>query len=315
MTEPKIVEFEAAGKGERLDKLLVAHFGDELTRSQIKGLIKDGRITVNGGPFKPGVRLKGGERIRVEMPEPREDVNVAPEPIELNILYEDDVLALIEKPAGLVVHPGAGNETGTLVNALLDRFPEISQITYAAKRRGIVHRLDKDTSGLILTAKNARAMHRLMSQFQARTVEKVYLALVEKAPRTNIGRIEVPLGRDPVQRRKMAVTRHGRPAISEFEVLEQFPSGQALVRVKLLTGRTHQVRVHMAFVNAPLVGDQLYGRKRQRIRISRQFLHAHKLCFDHPMTGERMCFESPLPPDLTAVLDELRAGKEVTHES
>lgn len=306
MDDSQVYEFTADTPGERLDRLIVAHVGDALTRSQIQALIKSGKVTVNGAAAKPAVKLKGGETIRMEVPPPKDDQTVEPEPIELKIVYEDDDLAVIDKPAGLVVHPGAGNERGTLVNAILARWPEIGEMNYAPKRRGIVHRLDKETSGLILVAKHARAMNRLMRQFQQRTVEKIYLALVERAPRTPTGRIDVPLARDPNERRKMRAQHGGRPAISEFEVIERFKTGQALVRVKLLTGRTHQIRVHMAFMEAPIVGDSLYGWRRQRIRLRRQFLHATHLCFDQPTTGERLCFDSPLPPELAATLEALR---------
>lgn len=306
MDDSQVYEFTADTPGERLDRLIVAHVGDALTRSQIQALIKSGKVTVNGAAAKPAVKLKGGETIRMEVPPPKDDQTVEPEPIELKIVYEDDDLAVIDKPAGLVVHPGAGNERGTLVNAILARWPEIGEMNYAPKRRGIVHRLDKETSGLILVAKHARAMNRLMRQFQQRTVEKIYLALVERAPRTPTGRIDVPLARDPNERRKMRAQHGGRPAISEFEVIERFKTGQALVRVKLLTGRTHQIRVHMAFMEAPIVGDSLYGWRRQRIRLGRQFLHATHLCFDQPTTGERLCFDSPLPPELAATLEALR---------
>jgi 23S rRNA pseudouridine1911/1915/1917 synthase len=306
MTDSQMIEFAVERPGERLDKIIVDKVGDALTRSQIQALIKDGKVTVNGGRVKAGVRLKGGETIRMEVPPPVIDESVEPEPITLNIVYEDDDIAVIDKPAGLVVHPGAGNERGTLVNAILARWPEIAQIHIAPKRRGIVHRLDKDTSGLILVAKNGRAMHRLMGQFQKRTVDKVYVALLEREPPTPTGRIDAPIMRDPNNRRKMAAQRGGKPALSEFEVVERFKSGQALVRVKLLTGRTHQIRVHMLFLDAPIVGDTLYGWRRQRIRLKRQFLHAAHLCFDQPTTGERLCFDSPLPPELEAALAELR---------
>jgi 23S rRNA pseudouridine1911/1915/1917 synthase len=212
---------------------------------------------------------------------------------------------VINKPAGLIVHPGSGNETGTLVNALLARYPQIIEMNYAPKRRGIVHRLDKDTSGLILVAKNSIAMTRLTAQFQHRTVEKTYIALLERMPKTSTGRIEVPIARDPVRRKKMAVSREGRPAVTEFTVVERFNDGRVLVRVKPLTGRTHQIRVHMAFIGCPIVGDDLYGYRKQRL-LDRQFLHASRLCFDHPRTGERLCFEVPLPDDLEAVLSTLR---------
>lgn len=304
--EPQTIEFTAPA-GERFDKTIVAHVGERLTRMQIQALIKDGLALVNGKPEKPGVRLKGGETIHLTIPPTPEDTTVEPEPIELDVLYEDDEIAVIDKPAGLVVHPGTGNPTGTLVNAILARFPRIAAINYAPQRRGIVHRLDKDTSGVILVAQNAPALQRLMRQFQDRTVEKLYITLVERTPKTTTGRINVPIDRDPNDRKKMSVQPKGRPAISEFAVLETFPDGQALVQIRLLTGRTHQIRVHMAYIGSPVVGDRVYGFRKQRLAVKGQFLHASRLCFDHPRTGERMCFEAPLPPRLTSVLEALRA--------
>jgi 23S rRNA pseudouridine1911/1915/1917 synthase len=305
---PEQLQFTVTTPGERLDKILVAKLGERLSRAQIQALIREGGVTVNGGSVKAGVKLKGGEQISVTLleptPSPEEDT-VEPEPIPLQVIYEDRDIAVIDKPAGLVVHPGAGNPTGTLVNALLARYPQIAEMAYAPRRRGIVHRLDKDTSGLILVALRSPALRRLAAQFQARTVEKEYLALLEKTPRTSVGRIDVPIARDPKQRTKMAALRNGRPAVSEFSVVERFKDGRALVRVKLLTGRTHQIRVHMAFIGCPIVGDSVYGYRKQRL-LHGQFLHAARLCFDHPRTGERLCFESPLPVHLSAILDDLR---------
>lgn len=298
--------FTVETPGERLDKIIVAQVGDAVTRTQIQTLIRDGSVTVNGAAVKAGVKLKGGETIQVTLPEAISSPAVLPEAIALTVVYEDDDLAVINKPAGLVVHPGAGNETGTLVNAILARWPEIGEMTYEPKRRGIVHRLDKDTSGLILVAKNARALNRLMRQFRDRTVEKRYIALLERAPRTPTGRVDVPLMRDPNDRTKMAARRGGRPAISEFRVVERFEEGPVLVEVDLLTGRTHQIRVHMAFIEAPIVGDTTYGQRRARYGLRRQFLHAAHLCFDQPTSGEMLCFDAPLPPELEAVLVKLR---------
>ncbi|MEP7292763.1 MAG: RluA family pseudouridine synthase [Chloroflexota bacterium] len=298
------IEFIVASGGERLDKIIAARVGERLTRTQIQTLIHDGQVVVNGALVKAGVKLKGGERIVVTVPPPAEDESVEAEPIPLHVVYEDDDLAVIDKPAGLVVHPGAGNPSGTLVNAILSRWPEIGEMNYYPKRRGIVHRLDKDTSGLILVAKNAPTLHRLMGQFQKRTVEKSYLALLERTPKTATGRIDAPIGRDPANRRKRAVMREGRPAVSEFTIVERLPDGKALVQVKLLTGRTHQIRVHMAFIGCPIVGDSMYGFRKSSVR--GQFLHAARLCFDQPRTNERLCFESPLPERLEAVLTSLR---------
>ncbi len=310
MAEPQTLEFKVdpAAVGERLDKIIVAHVGDALTRTQIQTLIKEGNVTVNDKPEKASLRLKGGEHIRVLVPPPTNDTAVEPEVIDLDILYEDEDFAVVNKPAGLVVHPGAGNEKGTLVNAILARYPQIAEMNYVPKRRGIVHRLDKDTSGVILIAKNAPTMQKLMRQFQDRSVEKLYLTLVERTPKTTTGRINAPIDRDPRDRKKMSVQPKGNPAISEFVILENFRDGLTLVQVRLLTGRTHQIRVHMAWMGCPVVGDRIYGFRKQRIPLKGQFLHAAKLCIDHPRTGERLCFEAPLPARLQAILDELRGG-------
>ncbi|MFN8379310.1 MAG: RluA family pseudouridine synthase [Anaerolineae bacterium] len=302
------IQFNAPTGGNRLDKFITDQMGDSLTRSQVQALIKDGHATVNGQPAKPGWKLKSGDQIEIRLPPPP-DVNaevVAAEEIPLDVVYEDDDLAVINKPAGLVVHPGTGNREHTLVNALLARYPEIAHMRVAPQRRGIVHRLDKDTSGLILIARNSKTLQRLMTQFQQRTVEKTYLALTEKAPRTPNGRIELPIARDPVRRQRMMVSRDGRPAITEFHTKESFNDGSALLEVGLMTGRTHQIRVHLAYIGAPLVGDTVYGYRRGKRGPGRQFLHAARLCFDHPRTGERLCFEAPLPPDLFAYLNALR---------
>ena len=295
-----VVEFRAQKGGDRLDKVIVARVGERLSRAQIQGLIKAGAVTVDGTAVKAGQKLKGGELIHIDLPDPTPDETVMPEALPLNVIYEDSSLAVIDKPAGLVVHPGAGNPSGTLVNALLARYPQLADMPYDASRRGIVHRLDKDTSGLLVVALRSVALRRLMAQFQARTVEKVYFALVERIPRTSTGRIEAPIGRDPQRRTRMMVSRDGLAAVSEFTVVETFKSGRALLRVRLLTGRTHQIRVHLAFIDCPIVGDRVYGFRKPGL--SRQFLHAAQLCFDHPRTSERLCFESPLPDDLDAAL-------------
>jgi len=306
MTEQQL-EFTVETPGERLDKLIVAQVGDSLSRVQIQSLIKDGLVTVDGVAVKAGVKLKGGEQIRLTIPAREDNDVVKPEIIPLNVLYEDKDIAVIDKPAGMTVHPGVGNESGTLVSALLARWPEIARMNTNEKRAGIVHRLDKDTSGLMVIAKNDVSRRRLMEQFQSRTVEKTYLALLEKMPPTQVGRIEAPIARDPNQRKRMAVVRGGKPAITEYRVIESdFNGDQALVRVNLLTGRTHQIRAHMAFIGAPIVGDTVYGFRKQRLKLKRHFLHAAELAFDHPRTGERLRFESPLPPGLRNILEKLR---------
>lgn len=296
-------EFTAETSGERLDKLVSVRL-PALSRTQVKAMITDGHVTVNGEQVKAGVKLRGGETINVILPDTTERELIS-EDIALTFVYEDDHIGVIDKPAGLVIHPGLGNETGTLVNALLARYPHLRE----TERKGIVHRLDKDTSGLILIAKTEEAIVNLMAQFQDRTVDKNYLALTERSPRTAIGVIDAPIGRDSRQRKRMAVVRGGKAAQTEFEVIdEDFQGDRALLRCKLLTGRTHQIRVHLAFINAPIVGDMIYGYRKQRLKLKRQFLHAAELSIDHPITGERMTFESPLPSGLQNILDKLRTG-------
>jgi 23S rRNA pseudouridine1911/1915/1917 synthase len=305
----ELIEFIADQPGERLDKIIMAHIGDRLSRAQVQMLIEDGMALVDGRTLKAGVKLKGGERVQLNIPVREEMETVQPENIALDVIYEDDDLAVIDKPAGMVVHPGDLNETGTLVSAALSRWPQIAAMNIEEKRAGIVHRLDKDTSGLIIIAKHDRARRKLMEQFQDRSVEKIYTALLEKRPQTLTGRIEVPIGRDPKQRKRMAALREGKPAITEFTVIDdQFVGDYALVRVRLLTGRTHQIRVHMAFIGCPIVGDQVYGFRKQRVGLKRQFLHASEVTFNHPTSGERLHFESPLPSGLQNLLTKLRQG-------
>jgi 23S rRNA pseudouridine1911/1915/1917 synthase len=293
---------------QRLDKFLLAHLPG-YSRAQAQSLIRDGCVLVDGEPRKTGFRLKGGERITLRIPA-REETSVEPEDMPLAIVYEDEYIAVLDKPAGMVAHPGSGNETGTLVNALLARYPELADMMddpQVGERLGIVHRLDRGTSGLLVAARTKPALLALMGQFQARTVDKVYLALLEKRPESNRGTIDAPIARDKRQRKRMAVQRGGKPAQTEFEVLDDNLQGdRALVRLKLLTGRTHQIRVHMAFIGCPVVGDAIYGRRKQRVRMKRQFLHAHELAFEHPVSGERMFFVSELPVGLRSVLEKLR---------
>ena len=301
------IEFTAGQVGERLDKTILAYIGDRLSRAQLQTLIGEGLVTLDDKPTKPGIKLKGGEQIRLTIPIRDEPDAVQPESIPLNVIYEDDDLAVIDKPAGMIVHPGEQNETGTLVSAAIDRWPEITAMNVEEKRAGIVHRLDKDTSGLIIIAKNDRARRHLSDQFQNRTVDKTYLALVERRPNTTTGRIDAPIARDPQQRKHMAVVRKGRPAVTEFSIIEDdFNGGQALLKVKIHTGRTHQIRVHLAFIGCPVVGDRVYGYRKQRIGLKRQFLHAAELAFDHPTTGDRLQFTAPLPAGLQNILDKLR---------
>ena len=286
----------------RLDAFL-AEQEPKVSRSQWKSLIQDGSVMVNGVGCKPNLKPKAGDEIRWSLPEERSD-EILPEEIPLSILYEDGSVLVLSKPAGMVVHPAPGNETGTLVNALIFHDPSFGNV----ERGGIVHRLDKDTSGVLVVAKTESAMIELQRQFKARETEKEYRALVWGHPPAD-GRIETLHGRHPIHRQKMAVLKEGgRPAISNYSVLETF-SETALVEVKIETGRTHQIRVHMAHLGHPIVGDTVYGRARKNrlpVEAPRQMLHAARLAFTHPVSGKRLSFEAPLLDDMRRLLNELR---------
>jgi len=307
MGEQKFHLTAGVGK-QRLDLFVLEHL-EGLSRAQAQKLIRAGRVLVNGRAEKSGFRFKGGERVAISLPL-SEEVSVEPEDIELEIVYEDEHLAVINKAAGMVMHPGAGNRGGTLVNALLARYPELAEMMddpETGDRLGIAHRLDRGTSGLIVAARKKTILMALMRQFQERSVDKLYLALLEKRPESDKGLVDAPIARDPRQRKRMAVRRDGKPAQTEFEVLDDdFQGNRALVRLKLLTGRTHQIRVHMAFIGCPVVGDAVYGYRKQRVKLKRQFLHAGELAFDHPASGERMRFESELPRGLADLMKKLR---------
>ncbi|MBI4928770.1 MAG: RluA family pseudouridine synthase [Anaerolineae bacterium] len=299
-----ICESHEAG---RLDKFLVVHM-PEFSRARLQGLIADGFVLVNGRPAgKSGQMIEAGMEIDVALP-PVQPTDLTAENIPLDILFENDDLMVVNKPAGMVVHPSAGHGSGTLVNAALAHDPELEGIG-GDQRPGIVHRLDKDTSGLILIAKNDRTHRWLVDQFRQREVKKVYLALVDGHPPTPTGRIEAPIGRDLQKRKQMAVVplEKGREAVSEYRVLESFPS-HTLLEVHPHTGRTHQIRVHLAFLGCPIAGDTLYGRKKASLGLRRQFLHAFRLTVVLPGEKKPRSFEAALPDDLSGVLDILRKG-------
>lgn len=312
MSGEQELEFAADAAGERLDRFLVERLPGT-TRAEVQRWIKEERASVNGRPAKPSHRLAAGDRVVLRRP-PLISRTIEPEPIPLTVAYEDADLLVIDKPAGMVVHPAPGHLHGTLVNALLFRDPQLAEVG-GAERAGIVHRLDRDTSGLILVAKHAEAHRVLQRQFKTRRVQKIYLALVHGSIAVAEGRIEAPIGRDPTHRQRMAVVpvlRGGRPAVTAFRRVALYLYGASaqrhefsLLELDLLTGRTHQIRVHLAFLKHPVVGDRVYGRRRQLIPCPRQFLHAAKLSFVQPLTGVRISVEAPLPPDLCAVLDAL----------
>lgn len=292
---------------ERLDRFLVSCL-PEFSRSRLQGLIKDGFVQVDGLPArKAGQMLPPGAHVFVRIP-PAQPSGLKAQQIPLEILFENSDLLVVNKPAGMVVHPAAGHADGTLVNAVLGYAPGIEGIG-GEERPGIVHRLDKETSGLILLAKNERSHRWLQDQFRLRKVEKTYLALVDGFPPTPAGRVEAPIGRDPSHRRKMAVmpVGKGREAISEYRTLETFKK-HTLLEVHPLTGRTHQIRLHCAFLGCPIVGDTVYGHKHPSLEIERHFLHAYRLNIRLPGEKAACEFLAPLPEELDRILRLLRAG-------
>jgi len=304
---PPVLHFAAQSNdtGKRLDQMVHDRL-PEFSRSRIQDWIRQGRIEVDGQPRRPSYVIRGRESIRVTPAEPP-PLRASPEAIPLRILYEDDDVVAIDKPAGMVVHAGAGVHSGTLVNALLHRFDALSGVA-GELRPGIVHRLDRFTSGVLLVARNDAAHRRLALQFSSRKVEKVYLALVHGVMRSDHGRIERPIARDPVRRTRMtARLASGRPAWSEWRVLQRF-AAFTFVEVRIGTGRTHQIRVHLSSIGHPVVGDTLYGAPAHiegRPALGRYFLHAHRIRFQQPSNGEEIVIESPLPADLAQWMAEL----------
>jgi 23S rRNA pseudouridine1911/1915/1917 synthase len=302
-----VVALEEAGA--RIDRYLAGVLPG-YSRSQLQRLIKDGKVQIAGQPVRSNRAVRAGEEIVVDIPEPVSPVP-QPEALGLNIVYQDPDLVVIDKPAGMVVHPAAGHAQGTLVNALLHEIKDLSGIG-GELRPGIVHRLDRGTSGLMVVAKNDRAHVELARQFHDREVEKEYIALVWGLVQAG-RRIDLPIGRDPVERKKMSATaRRARSATTRITKSLQLP-GVTLVHVAIATGRTHQIRVHLSEIGHPIVGDAVYGGIRRRVAgdlrpllsLDRPFLHAGRLVFHHPADGRRMEFESPLPADLQTVLDQI----------
>jgi len=308
------IEVPATALGSRLDHFLVSALGD-LSRNRIVHLIDEGCVSFAGGALlKSGLKLKGGELLEIVIPEP-EAIKALPEEIPLNILYEDSSVIVIDKEAGMVVHPAPGHSSGTLVNALLFHCKDLSGVG-GMLRPGIVHRLDKDTSGVMMATKNDHAHKELAAQFKLHTVKRRYKALVygEMEPR---GKVDLPLGRHPVDRQKIAVVKNGRNAVTHWRVMETY-QGVSFVELRLETGRTHQIRVHLAKSGHPVIGDQKYASVKRSLEIKskivrdkvaylkRQALHASVLGFKHPDTGEYMEFSSELPEDINEILISLR---------
>lgn len=299
----KTFEPDLTEKGRRIDAYLSEQL-PELTRSAIQLLIQSGQVTIGGTAPKKNYRILGTETIRVEQEEPRE-VAITPEDIPIHIIYEDDDIIVVDKPRGMVVHPAAGNWSGTLVNALMfhcgDRLSGIN----GEIRPGIVHRIDKDTSGLLVVAKNDLAHQSLAAQIAAHTARREYQAIVIGKPREEQGTIDKPIARDKKDRKRMAIDAAGRPAVTHYEVLAAY-RGYSHMAFRLETGRTHQIRVHMASIGHPIIGDPVYGQPKDRFHnIGGQCLHAYRLILEHPTTGAIMTFESELPQYFRDILQKL----------
>ncbi len=292
--------------GGRIDSFIAGAL-PALSRTAAQRLIDAGHVTVNAAPTRAAYKVRAGDTIAVEVPPPQ-PTTLAPESLPLDILYEDADILVLNKAAGMVVHPGAGNLSGTLVNALLAHCADLQGIG-GELRPGIVHRLDKDTSGVLIVAKHDRAIQALQRQFKAREVRKTYVALVIGNLEQDEGVIEAPIGRHRVHRQRMAVVADGKPARTRWKVRGRYRDARnrvyTLLDVRLLTGRTHQIRVHFAWLGFPLVGDAVYGPAQSPLPAPRQFLHARALTLAHPTTGEKMTFSAPLPDDLTALLASL----------
>ena len=317
--KPFSILVTAKSEGRRLDQFL-SETNLKLSRSRAKNLIQKRLIFLNQKPAKPSAHVKTGDIISGSLPQP-EPLSLKPEPIALTVLYEDSSIIVVDKPSGMVVHPAYGNPSGTLVNALLYHCKDLAGIN-GVLRPGIVHRLDKDTSGVMVVAKDEEAYHHLAKQFKNRTVRKVYQAIVYGKVSADEGLIDSDIGRHPSERKRMSTrTRRGRPAITRWKKIEEF-DGATLLEIFPQTGRTHQIRVHLSSIGHPILGDPLYGRKgrpgaihdpvlRKCVkRLNRQALHAQRLEFTHPRTGERVRFVSPVPRDMEEVLEWLRLESE-----
>ena len=305
MSEDKITLRSQYPESQRLDTFLAEQLTD-YSRSRLQQFIKDGLVAVDGNVVtKNGYKVAADNEVILTLPEERPS-ELIPEAIPLDILYEDDRSLVINKPAGMVVHPSAGHSSGTLVHAVLAHCSDLKGFG-GEIRPGVVHRLDRDTSGIIIMAKDEKAHAFLQKQFKSRELDKRYLALTDGKPPTPTGRIEAPIGRDPLARKRMAVLtdEKGRDAVTEYRVLEDFPR-HSLIEAHPFTGRTHQIRVHLAFLKCPIVGDELYGLRKKTIPLGRHFLHAASLTILLPGQKEAMTFSAPLPPELENALAALR---------
>ena len=290
-------------QGIRLDKI-ISGLQEELSRTAIQRMIEEGNILVNGNKVKISYKVIEGDLITIQKEEPKE-TDLLPQDIPLNIIYEDDDILIVNKEKGMVVHPGAGNPDGTLVNAIMAKCKDSLSGIGGKIRPGVVHRIDKDTSGLVIIAKNDKAHIDISEQIKNREVQKTYLALVRGNIKENEAVINMPIGRSSKDRKKMAVDKKGKEAVTEFKVLERY-DGFTYVEVKIKTGRTHQIRVHMAEIGYAIVGDEVYSNGRNPFGVKGQMLHAAKLGFIHPTTKEKVIFEAPLPEYFVNILQILK---------
>ncbi|PNR97574.1 RluA family pseudouridine synthase [Petrotoga olearia] len=307
--EKRIYKVEKDDDQKRLDVYIVEKIPIEISRNLVQNAITKGQITVNGTQKKPHYKVKQGDEIQIdfhELVEETKEEEILPENIPLNILYEDAELIVINKPAGLIVHPTPNIKSGTLVNALMYHVRDLDRTMQDSNRLGIVHRLDKETSGVMVVAKTSFSYHLLSKEFKERMTTKYYLAVIEGTLKEKEGEINLPLGRHPVLRHKRAVVYDGREAVTEYKALKEFENHATLVWIRLKTGRTHQIRVHFKYLGNPIIGDSLYGKnkidKNLQISVNRQMLHALKLGFYHPKTKEWMEFLAPLPEDFKNLL-------------
>ena len=296
---------KAADDAGRIDKYISENV-PELTRSKVKGLIEDGNVLVNGMIKDASYKVRSGDMIELILPDQPEEIDLVPQDIPIDIIYQDSDIAVINKQQGLVVHPAAGNPDHTLVNAIMFHIKDLSGIN-GELRPGIVHRIDKDTSGLLVIAKNDAAHLSLQAQIQEKTAKRHYIALVHGNIKEDDGTVDAPIGRHPTDRKKMAIVRNGREAVTLFHVLKRFSGKYTLIRCTLMTGRTHQIRVHMKSLGHSIVGDMTYGRQNEPFHLKGQLLHAYKLELDHPRTGKRMVFIAPLPCYFVDVLKKLNS--------
>ena len=310
-----LFKIDSALSGERIDKFLSKNLKD-VSRSRIQKLITEGKVLVNGAQVTKHHKMQSGEEIKIEdLSSINTSPNIIAEEIDLNIIYEDKSILIISKEAGMLTHPAPGNESHTLVNALMYHYKNLSKLS-GEERAGIVHRLDKDTSGLLIVAKDENVHHRLSTMFSDRTIKKTYIALAEGRFKEEKGEIKLPIGRSRIDRKKMSIAiDNGRDAVTAFEVVEELRQATVL-NIYPRTGRTHQIRVHLNYIGHPVIADQVYGTRfsskiAKKIGLERQFLHASKLSFTHPVTEKLMEFEDPLPPDLLKSLEKLREGEKM----